>query len=237
MKSADRSGIAAVSASPSSSFMRAFTLVELVVCLCVIALLMATITPSLAQVMRVTGPLVHCSNNLHQLHQAISMYAQDSGGPLPVAEYEPIWPRGATRMSRRAPRLDKTLSEYGVGAKQTWLCLADVENPARYREVPLMASSYVYPPARLMARSRVRFETLAVGSLTMPLLVDAMPFHRAEWKGNINSAPAGMLDGSWGMALTDWNSKFPAGHNRVRMDGSVSSSVPAAEASGGRKDR
>src|SRR5689334_20971582 len=56
----------------------AFTLVELLVVVCVLALLAATLSPTLAG-SRVGSQTLRCQNNNRQLATAWRMYADDSG--------------------------------------------------------------------------------------------------------------------------------------------------------------
>jgi prepilin-type processing-associated H-X9-DG protein/prepilin-type N-terminal cleavage/methylation domain-containing protein len=61
---------------------RAFTLVELLVVVAVIAILAALLFPVLAQA-REKGRQITCASNLKQLGNAIQMYTQDYGGEYP----------------------------------------------------------------------------------------------------------------------------------------------------------
>src|ERR1700678_206136 len=61
---------------------RAFTLVELLVVIAVVAILAALLLPALASA-RQKGQRAACLSNLHQIGIAIQSYASDSGGSIP----------------------------------------------------------------------------------------------------------------------------------------------------------
>ncbi|HEY0074443.1 MAG TPA: DUF1559 domain-containing protein [Abditibacteriaceae bacterium] len=109
---------------------RAFTLVELLVVIGVLALLAALLFPALAQA-RARGRQAVCASHLKQLGQAIALYASDferfPRGLDPADKYTPqIWqffPNGLQIMSE-TPLLTDVLRPY-VKDDRLWQCASD----------------------------------------------------------------------------------------------------------------
>src|ERR1051326_8643872 len=70
------------STGPSDRRVSAFTLVELLVVIAVIAILASLLIPALARA-KAQGQKAICINNFRQLHLAWHMYIDDSNGHLP----------------------------------------------------------------------------------------------------------------------------------------------------------
>src|SRR5436190_6246479 len=70
---------------------RAFTLVELLVVIGIIAVLISVLLPTLAGVRRQANTL-QCSSNMKQIATALIMYIQDNKGKLPPATMKPLAP-------------------------------------------------------------------------------------------------------------------------------------------------
>lgn len=84
---------------------RAFTIIDLLVSISVIAVLIGILLPSLSAVNE-TARRVVCQSNVRQLGLGVVMYANDYGGYLPPSRYLPNGPYGG----RVAPRPDKMLT-------------------------------------------------------------------------------------------------------------------------------
>ena len=69
---------------------RAFTLIEILVVVAIIALLAAIIFPTFARV-RENGRAIACVSNLKQIGMALNMYAEDNNGFHPIAGADISW--------------------------------------------------------------------------------------------------------------------------------------------------
>ena len=69
----------------------AFTLVELLVVIGIIAVLLAILLPAMARVRRQVR-VTNCMSNQRQLLAAAMMYANDNGGALPIPQHPPGYP-------------------------------------------------------------------------------------------------------------------------------------------------
>jgi len=73
---------------PTTPTQRAFTLVELLVVISIIALLIAILLPSLRRA-RAQSKLVVCAQNLRQVGLSIQMYSSENSGSLPLGPEPP----------------------------------------------------------------------------------------------------------------------------------------------------
>src|SRR5437762_11271414 len=77
------------SRTPGCRGVRAFTLVELLVVIGIIAVLISILLPTLAKARR-SAYTLQCSSNMRQLSLAMLMYIQDNKGKFPASEFFPI---------------------------------------------------------------------------------------------------------------------------------------------------
>jgi len=71
---------------------RAFTLIELMVVIAIVATLAAMLLPALGRAKEM-GRRIHCLNNLKQLGLALQMYIDEHNGLLPPREHPNRWPQ------------------------------------------------------------------------------------------------------------------------------------------------
>ena len=98
----------------------AFTLIELLVVLFIIALLMAILTPAVAQVRR-DAMRATCRAQLRDIGQRFQLYLQDSRYRFPGVNAMP----SVRPLLNKAPSIVELLAPYTRGAGRSYLCPAD----------------------------------------------------------------------------------------------------------------
>jgi prepilin-type N-terminal cleavage/methylation domain-containing protein/prepilin-type processing-associated H-X9-DG protein len=156
---------------PSQLVRRAFTLVELLVVIGIIAILIGILLPSLQRA-RMTAQTIACSSNQRQLVLAVHLFAQGHEGQIPQA-----YNNGSGRMLGYTTRLgnsweftdpmwgwEQALLKYMKGNKAVFLCPADNSNIVRYEWNDAMAN-LPGPPAsdNVAASYRMNFSNEILG--------------------------------------------------------------------------
>ncbi len=164
----------------------AFTLIEILLAIAVIAVLLALLFPALASARR-AGKRAGCLANLHAFGQALELYRGANKDLLPwadnfadlrldlVAPFDTL----AQKMDVAFPTISANNFGGRVSTGQPFLC------PADKRWGPLTGFSYSYLPfgfmqARLESRERVQREVSALfaRSTQTPVMLDATHAHR-----------------------------------------------------------
>jgi len=108
---------------------RAFTLVELLVVISVIALLMAILVPALGKA-RGTANRTLCMSNLRQIGVAMRSYLDDNRDIFPLCSAEP-WVITDTSNPEYAPPITKTLGKI-LKEPKVFICKADTKPTPPY---------------------------------------------------------------------------------------------------------
>ncbi len=114
---------------------RAFTLIELLVVIAILGMLAGLLLPAFARAKDKARDTV-CINNLKQLAVAVSLYADDHAGRIPVAERQPSNPVIPTKP---LPRICDVLAPYLANTSNVFQCPKDTLPPQRF---PVEGSSY-----------------------------------------------------------------------------------------------
>lgn len=96
-----------LTASDSRRAIPAFTLIDLLVSMAIIAVLISLLLPSLSGIREATRRVV-CSSNQHQVGLGISMYTEDSKDELPPTDWDP---KDASR-TQAAPQKTNIVRKY-----------------------------------------------------------------------------------------------------------------------------
>ncbi|MDR0533342.1 MAG: prepilin-type N-terminal cleavage/methylation domain-containing protein [Verrucomicrobiales bacterium] len=123
----------------------AFTVIELIVTVFIIALLFSLSMPSIRVILGKADSIA-CVSNLQQIGLAVQGYAQDNDGNMPMIETDPsnpVYPSGSLTPDNTTPvGLYDTLKDYGITQKNVQ-CPSDLKANNYYL---LKGSSYEWRP-------------------------------------------------------------------------------------------
>jgi len=191
----------------------AFTLVELLVVIAVIALLMGILIPSLAKA-RIIAMRMKCSSNLRQIHFAVNSYLSSNSDTYPCAQ-DPL-PTGYWLWMGRgwrgfiAPHLSGKID---ANNPSVLLCPADKTAPKKWE-----STSYSYSLAFYHSPEQIDSMTTDLGTpppATQKSVNVARPAEKiiiGEWLSNHLKLPAGTNDTGWWCSKGARNFLFADGH-------------------------
>ncbi|MBL9140538.1 MAG: prepilin-type N-terminal cleavage/methylation domain-containing protein [Phycisphaerae bacterium] len=207
---------------------RAFTLIEMLVVVAVIALLMGIALPSMRMVMRETQNS-QCLANLRQNFVAIDAYSQSNRETLPMCEFLPV-------VTDNGPDggLPLLLRGYMDPLSDSWKCPCDV-----HEDSLSTGTSYLYVPGLLRYTPTVQAEVAVLlssfppGSMT-PLQLQRI---RLDTEGKLMTTFY-RADGSKFPLLVDSEDRHPrtgTPRNGVFIDGSarIADAPPEEDGGGG----
>ncbi|MSR28442.1 MAG: type II secretion system protein [Phycisphaerales bacterium] len=144
-----------------SSDRRAFTLVETLVVVGIIALLVGIMVPTIKMV-QAESRNAGCLSNLHQNYEALQSYQAANRGILAMCEFIPVvTPDG---IEGGLPNL---LSKYIPVDSASWFCPADFDS-----ESTETGTSYTYMPGLLRYAPEIQFEVLQALFLLPPSTIE-----------------------------------------------------------------
>ncbi len=146
----------------------AFTLVELLVVLSIIALLAALLLPALGRG-KESGRVAACQSNLHQIGLALQLYVDENRNMMPTMYDRPLT-NGATNL----PSMDVVLAG-PLGSRQVLRCPSD-----QARIFEQTGSSYAWNNlVNGENADRLQVLNLSLTATRIPLVFDKESFHAA----------------------------------------------------------
>ena len=199
----------------------AFTLVELLVVIAVIALLMGILIPSLAKA-RIMAMRMKCSSNLRQIHFAINSYLSSNSDTYPCVDGNDLVPTGYWLWMGRgwrgfiAPYLGGKIN---ADNPSVLLCPADKTAPQKWE-----STSYSYSMAFYHSPQQIDDMTSIADQYFTSLVKPTVPQRQGdvaypsnkillgEWFSNHLKLPAGTTDAGWWCSKGARNFLFADGH-------------------------
>ena len=128
---------------------RAFTIVELLVVICIILILVGLLLPAVTAAYR-TAMEYECQNNLHQLAVVVATYCQDNDGYFPMATgtadaTASNWLFVGSPSSSDSLKKGILVSTKRVGSTDLFLCPMDVDNGLKRGSSTYLGYSYSPP--------------------------------------------------------------------------------------------
>jgi prepilin-type N-terminal cleavage/methylation domain-containing protein/prepilin-type processing-associated H-X9-DG protein len=146
----------------------AFTLVELIVVIAIVAVLTALAIPASSRVIQ-AGKTSSCFSNLHQLGVALNLYLADHNQVMPMLA------AGRKSISENVPVIDNTLTQY-VNDPKVFACPADNAGLAA-----ATGTSYYWNSALSgQTMTNLHFMLLSQSTSEIPILSDKQGFHPYE---------------------------------------------------------
>lgn len=159
----------------------AFSLVELLVALAIIAVLAAVLTPAAGSLIE-RGRAARCAGNLRQIGVAVQQYISENDYRFPPIETVP------PSLGNEGRSALETLSPYGITAA-TLTCPSDAAGPGN---IALYGASYHFSPVlqdelasnvRIYGRRGI-FQVSKIGNLTV--CTDYQPVHPGSGRLGLN---------------------------------------------------
>ena len=197
----------------------AFTLVELLVVIAVIALLMGILIPSLAKA-RIMAMRMKCSSNLRQIHFAINSYMSSNSDTYPCAD-DPLAAGYWLWMGRGLRDFARPLlaTDINKNNPSVLLCPQDRSDPNKYQ-----STSYAYSMAFYHSPQQIDNMKNIADQYDKNLAQPAVPQRPGgvahpsnkillgEWFSNHFKLPAGSNDAGWWCSKGARNFLFADGH-------------------------
>jgi prepilin-type N-terminal cleavage/methylation domain-containing protein len=158
----------------------AFTLLELLVVIALIAILAGLLLPTLGRAKR-KAHSVACVSGLHQIGLALELYIQDNDSRLPVCAQMPS-------LDTNLAPITATLAPH-LQSKAVWQCPADrtyfAQEQTSYEWNKFLNGASYDRPQDWSPVTQAIVETIFGGRSTTPLIGDAAAYHVAEgiWTG------------------------------------------------------